>query len=36
VTAAGGYFRRDSFYDNAPDIHQWSPEWRAGLTLRSY
>ena len=36
VSAAAGYFRRDSYYDDAPDVHQWSPEWRAGLTLRTH
>jgi hypothetical protein len=36
LSAAAGYFRRDSYYDNAPDVHQWSPEWRAGLTLRTH
>jgi len=36
ASAAAGYFRRDSYYDDAPDVHQWSPEWRAGLTLRTH
>jgi len=36
ASAAAGYFRRDSYYDDQPDVHQWSPEWRAGLTLRTH
>jgi hypothetical protein len=33
---SAGYFRRTSQYDNADDVAQWSPEWRAGLMLRTY
>jgi hypothetical protein len=36
VSGAGAYFRRTSQYDDADDIEQWSPEWRAGLVLRTY